>query len=85
MEKIARLFRNGGTKQCVYRLNLSLMQSKSMFLKRKWRYFIIIEIEKYEHWQRLFELLPAVVCDETFLDTKERNQSFEQRDPFEVA
>ncbi len=86
MEKIARLFRNGRNQ--AVRLPVEFeFDAEQVYVSKKENGDILLSLRlrNTEHWQRLFELLPAVVCDETFLDTKERNQSFEQRDPFEVA
>lgn len=36
-----------------------------------------------QNWQKVFELLPMLECDEYFLSEEERNQDIATRDPFE--
>ena len=36
-----------------------------------------------QNWQKVFELLPTIQCDDDFLSEKERKQEVATRDPFE--
>lgn len=85
MEKIARLFRNGRNQ--AVRLPVEFeFDAEQVYVSKQENGDIILSLKSQneQKWQKLFELLPSLNCDNTFLDIKERNQAFEQRDPFEV-
>lgn len=61
-----------------------LIWLKHIFFKeRKLDITLLTRSRSQQYWQKVFELLPTIQCDEYFLSEKESEQEVIMRDPFE--
>lgn len=84
MEKVARLFRNGRNQ--AVRLPVEFeFDAKQVYVFKEANGDVTLSTRSrsQQNWQKVFELLPMLECDEHFLSEEERNQGIATRDPFE--
>lgn len=84
MEKVVRLFRNGRNQ--VVRLPVEFEFDATqiyIFKEENGDITLSTRSRSQQNWQRVFELLPTIQCDESFLSEEERKQEIASRDPFE--
>ena len=84
MEKVARLFRNGRNQ--AVRLPVEFeFDAKQVFVFKEANGDITLSTRSraQQNWQKVFELLPTIQCDDGFLSPEERKQETATRDPFE--
>lgn len=84
MEKIARLFRNGRNQAVRLPVEFEFDASQVyIFKEENGDITLSTRSRSQQNWQRVFDMLPTLKCDEDFLSEKERNQEISSRDPFE--
>ncbi len=84
MEKVARLFRNGRNQ--AVRLPVEFeFNAKQVYVFKEANGDITLSTRSrnQQNWQKVFELLPMLECDEQFLSEQDRKQEIATRDPFE--
>ncbi len=84
MEKIARLFRNGRNQAVRLPVEFEFDATQIyVFKEENGDITLSTRSRSQQNWQKVFELLPTIQCDEDFLSEKERKQEVAKRDPFE--
>lgn len=84
MEKIARLFRNGRNQAVRLPVEFEFDASQVyIFKEENGDITLSTRSRSQQNWQKVFDMLAALECDEDFLSEKERNQEIATRDPFE--
>lgn len=84
MEKIARLFRNGRNQAVRLPVEFEFDATQIyVFKEENGDITLSTRSRSQQNWQKVFELLPTIQCDEDFLSEKERKQEVVTRDPFE--
>lgn len=84
MEKIARLFRNGRNQAVRLPVEFEFdVAQVYIFKEENGDITLSTRSRSQQNWQRVFDMLPTLKCDEDFLSEKERNQEIASRDPFE--
>ncbi len=81
MRQVAKLFINGGS-QAVRLPAGYRFKEKEVFIRRDPETGDVILSNKPETWDNFFTVLKGAHVPDDFLDTGERNQGDEKRDPF---